>query len=120
MTRERLPFLVSRLLGWRPVRWGTPVGDYDGRDRTLHVFNADVPDQRRLRAEIDRQRASLQAAAGGPLVLIFHSVKQTRELYAEFARSFPRPIRAPNPSIAPPPERCLDLPDASGPHRRAA
>jgi len=120
MTREKVPFLVSRLIDCRPVRWATPVGDYDGRERTLHVFNADLRDQRRLLAEIDRNRKPFEEAAGGPLLIIFHSAKQTQERYAEFARSFPRLLRPARPGIAPPAERCMDAAGEDGPHRRDA
>jgi hypothetical protein len=120
MNRDRVPFFVSRILAWRPVRWATPVGDYDGRERTLEVFNADLRDQRRLLVEIDKHRQTLAEAAGGPLIVIFHSVKQTEDRYGEFARSFPRPLPRPTQAIAPPPERCVDVQDENGPHRRAA
>lgn len=120
MTRDRVPFFVSRLLEWRPVRWAMPVGDYDGRERTLEVFNADVRDQRRLLVEIDQNRSTLAEAAGGPIIVIFHSVKQTEERYQEFVRSFPRPLRGPAQAIAPPPHQCVDVADENGPHRRAA
>lgn len=120
MNRDRVPFIVSRLLEWRPVRWATLVGDYDGRERTLEVFNADPRDQRRFLVEIDKNRKALANAAGGPLIVIFHSVSQTEERYREFARAFPRPLRSAPPAVAPPPERCVDVADDSGPHRRAA
>jgi len=74
------------------VRWAQPVGDYDGRDRTLQVFNADPGDQRRIREEIDVFRDELERSAGGPLVIIFHSVRQSAERYRELVRAFPKPI----------------------------
>jgi hypothetical protein len=120
MKRERVPFFVSRLLAWRPVRWATAVGDHDGREHTLHVFSADAPDQRKLLAEIDAHRSVLDEAAGGPIIVIFHSTRQTAERYKDFAKSFPRPLRQFPPAVAPAPDRCLDEQDERGPHRRAA
>ena len=120
MRRERVPFFVSGIFDWRPVRWATPVGDYDGRDRTLHVFNADLRDQRRLLVELDHKRKELEDAAGGPIIIIFHSVNQTAERYGDFARSFPKPLKKIAPTVAPPPETCVDVRDENGPHRRAA
>ncbi len=69
MNREQIPFVVSRLVGGRPVRWIPSerlVGDYDGRERTLQIFNADAQDQRRLLDVVDAARGPLQEAAGGP------------------------------------------------------
>ena len=120
MKRERVPFFISRIVGWRPARWATPVGDYDGREQTLHVFNADLGDQRRLLAEIDMNKKALEEAAGGPLIIVFHSVRQTEERYGEFAKSFPRPLETATQAVAPPPECCVDVQDKNGPHRRAA
>lgn len=122
MNRERIPFVVSRLVGGRPVRWVPSerlVGDYDGRERTLQIFNADVKDQRRLLDVVDAARGPLQEAAGGPLVIIFHSTKQSAERHGDFVRTFPRPIPAPR-AAAPPVDQCVDEADESGPHRRVA
>ncbi len=121
MNREHVPFFVSRLVEGRPVRWVPPerlVGDYDGRERTLQVFNADPTDQSRLRRMIAAHRAELQSAAGGPLVIIFHSRKQSAERHGEFIRAFPTPV-APHATV-PPVEECVDEADESGPHRRVA
>ncbi len=122
MNRALVPLVVSDLIEGRPVRWvptNRLVGDYDGRDRTLQIFNADPKDQRRLLDEIDKQRGPLEQAAGGPLVIIFHSVKQSTERYADFVRYFVRPrgIEMPE-AVAPSAEIYVDAEDASGPHRR--
>jgi hypothetical protein len=126
MRRALVPLHISRLLGGRPVRWasgGRNIGDFDGRDRALEVFNADPGEQRALLDAIDAGRAPLEAATGGPLVVIFHSVKQSRLRHGEFVDAFLR--RAPRERVAPPdvvlaPERCVDVADESGPHRVAA
>lgn len=122
MKREQIPGFVSRIVGLRPVRWLPPeqlAGDYDGRERTLQVFDADAPDQRRLLAIIDEHRAMLEEAAGGPLVVIFHSVRQSKERYGDVLRSFFKPIAAPR-NVVPPAEKCVDAEEKNGPHRRIA
>jgi hypothetical protein len=126
MKREHVPVVVSGLIGGRPARWAPAermVGDFDGRDRTLEVFNANVADQRASLEAIDRDRARLEEAAGGPLVIIFHSVRQSEARYGEFLaafeRSFPRVIEAPT-VLTPPADRCVDRDDDAGPHREPA
>ena len=120
MKRELVPFVVSRLIGGRPVRWAPArrlVGDYDGRDRTLQVFNADPRDQRALLDVLDEKRDLLRAAAGGPLVIIFHSVRQSMERYGDFVKHFPKPRREWRSRVLVP-ERVVDEANIGGPHRR--
>lgn len=82
MTCDDVPMLIALLIE-RPVRWAKMVGDYDGRERTLEVFNADAADQRRLLGCINRSKDQLVALAGGPLTIIFHSTRQSAR-YADF------------------------------------
>ena len=121
MTRDEVPGRVSRLLDGRPVRWAPSsslFGDYDGRERTLDVFDAEPRDQRRLRGDIDRAlREELQTAAGGPVIVIFHSIKQSAARYGEFVRSFPRALPDSAP-ILPLSDNVVDEPDESLTHRR--
>ena len=93
MRRDLVPFAISRLIGDRPVRWGRSVGDYEGRDRTLEVFNADPTDQRALLDRIDQDRGPFEEAAGGPLIIIFHSTAQSKERYADFVDAFSTPAK---------------------------
>lgn len=86
LTREEIPLAVSRLVGGRPVLWAHPIFKYDGCDRTLRVLNADAKDQLDLLSAIERDRSRLEPVVGGPLVVIFHSVKQSAERYAEFVK----------------------------------
>ena len=92
MTTDReqwLPRLRDVFHG-RPVRWAAPkhtVGDYEGRDRTLEVFNADAKDQRELLANLRSIRAELEAVAGGPIILIFHTTKESARLHADFVQA---------------------------------
>jgi hypothetical protein len=94
MIRADLPAFVSTLVGGRFVRWlptHRHLGDYPGRLNTLQIFHADPSDQARLIEAVDAERARLEVAAGGPLVLLFHSVKQTRERYPDIAEPAPAP-----------------------------
>ncbi len=122
MKRDSVPFAVSRLIDWRPVRWSPPqrsVGDYDGRERTLEVFNADARDQLELLRRIDVERLALEHAAGGPIVIVFHSVRQSAERHGDFVQSWPRRVDPAKATVAAP-ETCVDTADESGPHRVAA
>lgn len=84
LRREDVPHVVSQLLDSRPVRWVPPervLGDYDGRSRTLEVFNADPKEQRQLLRRLRPERPAIEQAAGGPVIVIFHTRKETRRLY---------------------------------------
>ena len=73
-------------MGGHPVRWAPRerlVGDYEGRERTLEVFLANAAEQLPLFRGLRGVRAELEAAAGGPLVIIFHTVAETHRLYPE-------------------------------------
>jgi hypothetical protein len=122
MKREDVPGFVSRLTEDRPVRWAPPnrlFGDYDGRDRTLDVFNADAKEQRRLLEAIYRERASLEQAAGGPFIVVFHSRKQSTERNGQFVESWVRLV--PAEEIRPLADaKLVDEADESGPHRKFA
>ncbi len=86
MTRDDVPDVVSGLLGGRPVRWASPelaCGDYDGRERTLDVFLADPAEQLPLLRIVRPIRRELEVAAGGPIIMIFHTPSETRRLYPD-------------------------------------
>lgn len=124
MTRDELPLLVAQLID-RPVRWvprDRLVGDYDGRERTLEVFNADAKDQRQLLGTINKAKLRLEEIAGGPLTVIFHSTKQSVR-YEDFVRSFrsqPRPHPIVTKAVPPLAANCVDEANETGPHRRVA
>ena len=71
----------------RPVAWAGPraVGDYDGRERTLDVFNADARDQLGLLTRFRGLRPEIEAALGGPIIVLFHTTTETMRLYPEIA-----------------------------------
>jgi hypothetical protein len=123
--REDVPYAVSRLMGDRPARWAPTerlLGDYDGRERTLEVFNAAPKDQLGLLAALRSERAALREAAGGPIVFIFHTEGESKRLYAEFVMRFPRVMA--EASVRPlATDRRIDRrveDDGVLPHRRAA
>lgn len=88
MTRDDIAKLVALTLE-RPARWipdELSVGDYDGRQRTLQVFNAEPAEQLSLVQKLEPMRNVLHAAARGPIVILFHSRKQSKK-YEEFLAS---------------------------------
>ncbi|HWO18446.1 MAG TPA: hypothetical protein VNO30_06705 [Kofleriaceae bacterium] len=85
--REQILHRVAELLNDRPVRWADPhqfIGDFDGRERTLEVFNADALEQRELMRRMRPIREELETAAGGPVVVIFHTRAESARLHASF------------------------------------
>jgi hypothetical protein len=79
---------VSALLDGRPVRWSVQQpGDYDGRERTLEVFNADAKEQRDLLRRLRPMRAALETTAGGPVVWVFHTRTESARLYSDFVEN---------------------------------
>jgi hypothetical protein len=125
MTRTEVPYVVSKLMGDRPARWAPAallVGDYDGRERTLEVFNAEPKDQLDLRKALRPVRSAIQEAAGGPVVIIFHTEKESAKRYADFVQEFPQ--RLARPSLRPLSVAArIDEPaedNKSRPHRRVA
>ena len=86
LARDDVPEEVSRALGGLPVRWApanAAAGDYDGRDRTLEVFLADAAEQREILGILRPERPRLEAAAGGAIIIVFHTRAETRRLYPE-------------------------------------
>lgn len=87
-SRDSIPYRVSELLDGRPAKWATAestIGDYDGRERTLEVFLADATEQRDLVRAMRPHRAELEDAAGGPIIVVFHTRAETRRLYPEMS-----------------------------------
>jgi hypothetical protein len=94
LDREAVPARVSELLDHRPVRWGEVPGDYDGRQHTLEVFDADAGEQRGLLRRLRDVRGELDAAAGGPMVIVFHTRAESRRLYADVIDTWNRRLLA--------------------------
>lgn len=86
LTRETVPSLVSEVFGGRPTRWTPPerlIGDFDGRERTLDVFYASAHKQRALLRRLRPLRREIEETIGGPLLVIFHTPRETERLYPE-------------------------------------
>lgn len=94
LDRKAVPLRVSELLDRRPVRWGEAVGDYDGHERTLEIFDADAHEQRGLLRRLRPVRDALDEAAGGPLVIVFHTRGESRRLYPEVVEGWNRRVLA--------------------------
>jgi hypothetical protein len=124
MTIEDVPAVVAQLLR-RPARWAPEqalLGEYDGDERTLQLFNTELEDQLRLLEQLEQYRSWLERSAGGPIVTIFFSVKQSLR-HAEFVSSFslePPIRRVPRHAVPSLTSNCLDTDNESGPHRRVA
>jgi len=81
---------VRDIMDGRPVRWAEArnlIGDFDGRERTLEVFNADAKDQRQLLRRLRPVREDLERAAGGPTIIIFHTSAESSRLYGQFVQA---------------------------------
>lgn len=86
LNRDLVPIRVSALLDDRPTRWAPAdrlVGDYDGRVRTLEVFDARAGDQRVLLRRLRPLRQEIEEQIGGPLIIVFHTPSETKRLYPE-------------------------------------
>ncbi len=125
MTRTEVPYVVSKLMGDRPARWAPAalrLGDYEGRERTLEVFNAEPKDHLALRKALRPVRSAIQEAAGGPVVFIFHTERESAKRYGQFVQEFPRmiagPFVQPLSAVARIDELVED--DKAQPHRRVA
>lgn len=94
LERDAIPARVSELLDRRPVRWGEMACDFDGRDRTLEVFDADAHEQRDLLRRLRPVRSQLDETAGGPLVIVFHTRAESRRLYADVVDGWYRKVLA--------------------------
>lgn len=85
MTRDEVARHVAELLGL-PARWASAhrsISSYDGCERTLEVFDADAGEQLPLLRRLCSERAALEHAAGGPLVIVFHTRAETSRLYPD-------------------------------------
>ena len=79
LTREDVPAHVASLIG-RPVRWGSLVGDFDGRERVLLIFDVPGKEQRALMHQLQPHRAELEAAAGGSIMTLLYTPSESIDL----------------------------------------
>jgi hypothetical protein len=79
---------------------------FDGHERTLQVFYAEVEDRPRLQRALRPLREELDQDAGGPIVFMFFTKFQTERWHMDEVRAwFHRPLPADSaPSRETPPE----------------
>jgi len=110
LSRDQVPEVVSRALGDKPVRWaprGSSIGDYDGRDATLDIFDAPAGDQLMLLRRLREIRDDIDTAAGSAVVFVFHTPSETRRLYPELGAGRASPAATTGPAT-PKPARSLE------------
>lgn len=75
-----IPQRISEILRGKIVRWVPPdqsVGDYDGRERTIEIFNVPANEQR-LMMRLIRSLHILET-----ITVIFHTPKETKRLFPD-------------------------------------
>ena len=73
----------------------------------MEVFLADARDQLALLGAINEAKwAEIEATAGGPIVYLFHTMKESQARHADFLREFDaglpvdaKPVAAPQPLL---------------------
>jgi hypothetical protein len=87
MTTERdfIREYVSRSVEGRPVRWAdarTSLGDFDGREWTLELFDIPRNERRQLQDQLWDLRKEVWDRMGRSLVFIFHTPEATDQHYS--------------------------------------
>lgn len=72
LERGDVPRVVTAVTGY-PARWWTPEDSlpYEGSENTLLMYGVPTREQTKVLEEIEPQRARLDAAAGGSIVVVF-------------------------------------------------
>ena len=124
MNVDDVPAIVAQL--WRrPARWvpeESLLGDFDGSTRTLQVFNVEIEEQFRILEQLEPLRPWLEGAAGGPILVMFFTTKQSLR-HSHFVNSSklePEIQRVQKPLSVPMATDCIDTHTDTGPHRRVA
>jgi len=77
---------LAMAIGFRyPLRWAderTTLGDYEGRDLTIEVFNIPSARQREFFRELRQHRRELQEILGRPVTFVFHTPQVTKQYYS--------------------------------------
>ena len=71
--------LRTELIRWTDDR--TSRGDFDGRERSIEIFDVPVSQQRALHRRLSDVRKKAAEILGGPVVVLFHSPAETRRHY---------------------------------------
>lgn len=124
MSSEDVPAIFAQL--WRrPARWAPEeslLGGFDGSARTLQVFNVELDEQFELLEQLEHHRPWLERAAGGPILVMFFTTKQSLR-HSSFVGAFklePPVRRAEKRLSVPVAPDCIDTGATAGPHRRVA
>ncbi|HYO52502.1 hypothetical protein [Archangium sp.] len=78
-------YVSRRIVGGRPVRWAdgrTTLGDFDGREWTLELFDIPLNERRLLQDPLWALRKQVWEQMGRALVFIFHTPEATERHYA--------------------------------------
>ena len=77
---------LARATGYgKPMRWAdrqTTLGDYEGREYTIQVFNIPPESQRQFFRELRSLRDQLEAELGHPISFVFHTPEATAAHYS--------------------------------------
>lgn len=68
-----------------PMCWAsdrTTWGDFEGRERTLEIFNIESSEQLGFLRSVRESRRQIEAKLGGPLTFVFHTPEATRQHYS--------------------------------------
>lgn len=85
MTKTEAVRTLEFQTGFRyPLRWAdgtTSLGDYDGRDLTIEVFDIPTRRQREFYRAIRQLRDTMLRVHGRAVTFIFHTPEATRQFY---------------------------------------
>ena len=90
-TKEFLRRKFQKIASGRPVRWTdqqTSVGDFDGRDWTVEIFDVPASERRDLRAKLWPAREHVRHTLGAHIRFVFHTSEATDKYY-RWVRSTP-------------------------------
>jgi hypothetical protein len=82
--REKVKAMFAKATG-RPVFWAderTTLGDFEGRDATLEIFDVPSSEERALFRSLRLLRTWADAQLRVPVLLMFHTPAATRKHYA--------------------------------------
>jgi hypothetical protein len=83
--RHDVLVLFRRAVGNKPVVWAserTTLGDYEGHDVTLEVFDVPAEEQRDLLRTLRPERQAAADLLGGPVQVVFHTPDATSRHHA--------------------------------------
>lgn len=91
--REAIRQRVAEIAGGRPVRWTdsrTTMGDFEGRDWALEIFDLSFEDYNALFPRFSELRREVRARLGEYLTILFHTPEDTQKFYS-WIHSEPQP-----------------------------